>query len=180
MLPLSAAGCGGEDSSGPAAGAGGTAGSSGSGGSGGGDPPASIAGDYLVSLTNGANTCPSSTDWIEGNQSSGIPFTIQQDGTRIWAEAAGAAAVLFILVTGEVDFEGEIHGSDFSMTNYGTKASQAGNCTYTVNATIAGTVDGNTIEGTVIYEPAITDNPDCAALECQAEQAYSGNRPPPP
>jgi hypothetical protein len=177
VLP-SVAGCGGDDFSAPAGGAGGTAGSAGGGGSGGGEPAANVAGDYTVSLTNGANTCPSKSDWIEGNQSTGIPFTIQQDGNRIWAEAEGPAAVLFILVTGEVAFEGEVHENAFSMTNYGTKVSQEGNCTYTVNATIAGTVDGNTIEGTVVYRPAVTDNPDCAALDCQAEQLYSGIRPP--
>jgi hypothetical protein len=175
VVALSAAGCGDDDPSAPAAGAGGTAGSSGGGG---GDPAARVAGDYTVSLTNGANTCPSGGDWVEGNQSAGIPFTIQQDGNRIWAEAAGPAAVLFILVTGEVAFEGEIHENEFSMTNYGTKVSQEGNCTYTVNATIAGTVDDNTIEGTVVYKPVITDNPDCAPFDCQAEQAYSGSRPP--
>ena len=79
----------------------------------------------------------------------------------------------------EVTFEGEIHGDQFSMTDYGSKVTQSGNCTYTVNAVIAGTVSGNSIEGTVTYTPAITDNPDCEALKCQAEQAYSGSRPPP-
>jgi hypothetical protein len=180
VVALAMTGCGGQDSSRAAAGAGGTAGSSGTGGSDGGDPPTNLAGDYTVALTYGANTCPSADGWLEGNQITGIPFTIQQKGTRIWAEAAGPAAVLFILITGEIAFEGEIHQNEFSMTNYGTKVSQEGNCTYTVNATIAGTTDGNTIEGTVLYEPAIPDDSDCAALECQAEQTYSGSRSPPP
>jgi hypothetical protein len=178
-VTLAAAGCGGEHFSGPAAGSGGSSGSSGSGGAGGGEEPEDVAGDYLVSLTNGANTCPGDGTWVEGNQTTGIPFTIQQDGTRIWAVADGVAAVLFLLITGEVTFEGEIHGDRFSMTDYGSKVTQSGNCTYTVNAVIEGTVTGNTIEGTVTYTPAITDNPDCEALKCQAQQAYSGSRPPP-
>jgi hypothetical protein len=179
-VTLGTPGCGGDEFSGPAAGTGGTGGSSGEGGSGSGDPPANVAGDYMVSITNGINTCPNNGDWLEGSQSTGIPFTIQQDGTRIWAEATGAAALLFILATGEVTFEGEIEGDQFSMTNYGSRVEHNGNCTYTVNATIAGTIQGNAIEGTVTYKPVLTDNPDCEALECQAEQAYSGHRPPPP
>jgi len=186
-MVVAAAGCAGKEFT-PSPGAaglsaGGTSGGDGSAGGSGGtanlDPPADMGGDYMVSLTNGQNTCATVTDWTEGQQSTGIPVSIVQDGTILTAEVGGAAALYFILLTGDYNFTGEIHGNEFTLTCYGTRPTTAGNCTYTVNAIITGTVDGNAIQGTMTYQPALSDNPDCAQHDCQAEQAFSGSRPPP-
>jgi hypothetical protein len=191
LRPLSVAfalaavgGCGGSEKLTPAKGSAGMTASGGSGGSGGsaGDvdqAPAELVGDYVVSLTNGKNTCSTLADWTEGKESSGITITITQDGTMLTAQVGGEAAILFVLLTGDNNFSGEMHGNDFTLTSDGTKSTTSGNCTYTVNAVISGTLTGNAIHGTVTYEPAISDDPDCAPYDCQAEQAFSGSRPPP-
>ena len=185
-MAMAAAACGGKEFT-PAAGSAGMPASGGSAGGGTGGsagsadltPPADVGGEYLVAITNGTNTCSTVSGWTEGQQSTDIPVTLVQDGTMLTGEAGGLAALTVVLLTGENSFVGEIHGNEFSLTNYGTKASTAGNCTYTVNAVISGTVHGNSIEGTITYKPAISDNPDCAPYDCQADQAYSGSRPPP-
>jgi hypothetical protein len=140
-------------------------------------PTSEVAGDYTVSLTNGANSCTTVTGWSEGAVNSGIHFTITQDGSKLTAEADGDAAVYFILLTGSNEFVGSIHGNAFVLTDYGPTVSMAGNCTYTVNAVVSGTVDGDTISGTVTYRPVIGSDPDCSPYDCEAKQVYEGTRP---
>ncbi len=168
---VSAGGCGGEEFSQEGNGA--------SGGTDSGEPPENVEGEYTVALTNRKNTCASMSEgWVEGAMSTGIPFVITQDGVELQAETMGVAAIGFVLLTGTNLFEGEIHGSHFVLVNYGTKTNTVGNCTYTINATVEGDVHGDSIAGTLIYAPAISNNPDCAEYDCAVNHDFSGSRPP--
>ena len=138
----------------------------------------SVAGSYTVAVTNRESTCQMG-DWMEGNMATNIPFDITQSGQELNATIGGLAGVYVALVQGNADFQGSASGYDFRLTNYGTRSVQQGNCSFTYNAVIDGTLEGNAVSGTITYSPATNDNPDCAAVECSAVQEFSGSRPPP-
>jgi hypothetical protein len=162
-----AAGGGGAETSGDEAGAGGAPNS---------EPPADVSGEYVVSLTNGASNC-STVDWTEGQMTTGVMFTIRQNGSTVTAEAGGDAAVYFVLLTGSNQFAGSVHGNAFTLIDHGPAVSQSGNCTYTLDAIVAGTLEGDTITGTLTYSPVVSDDPACAQYACAAVQDYTGVRP---
>ena len=85
---------------------------------------------------------------------------------------------LFTLLFGSADFDGTIKGSALNLTNYGSRAAQDGNCSYTYNSTVSATQSKDTIEGTITYATKTNGNPDCAAVECSATQRFNGTRPP--
>jgi hypothetical protein len=145
-----------------------------------GETPANVAGDYTVTLTNVHNDCETMADkWMDGAMSEGVPFSITQKGVHITAETMGASAIYFLALTGTIPFEGEIHGNHFLLINYGSRIYDYGACTYTINATVEGDIDGDTIAGTLVYSPDVAGNPDCEAYACQAEQTFTGTRPAP-
>lgn len=138
---------------------------------------ADVAGSYTIAITNGASTCPFQ-DWTEGKETSGIGFTITQQGRDLHATLDGLTGAFFKLAFGSADFDGSIKGSDITLTNYGSRSQQMGNCSYTYNATVTGTQTGDSIAGDIVYATATNGNPDCSAVECSASQRFSGSRPP--
>ena len=148
----------------------------GAGGAPDGEPPADVAGEYVVSLTNGASNC-TTVNWMEGQMTTGVMFTIRQDGSAVTAEAGGDAAVYFVLLTGSNKFAGTVHGNAFTLIDHGPTVSQSGNCSYTLDAIVEGTLEGDTITGTLTYSPVVGDDPDCAQYACAAVQDYTGVRP---
>jgi hypothetical protein len=165
---VATSGCGGDTSSG----------TGGSGGTAPAETPADIAGDYTVALTNHENTCPDVPDTWEGGMTEGVPFSIEQHGVKLTAETMGPSALAFIVRTGTNAFAGEIHDSHFVLTDHGTKEDMYGDCTYTLDVIVEGDLDGDTITGTVTYEPVISDSPACEDYDCAAVQGFAGARPP--
>ena len=142
------------------------------------ETPADIAGDYLVDLVSLDNDCETmSMNWMEGGVAEDVPFSIAQSGVHISAETMGGAAIAFLALTGSISFEGEIHASHFLLVNTGTRVYDFGDCSYTINATVEGDLDGDTITGTLVYSPVIGNNPACEAYSCRAEQSFTGARP---
>lgn len=135
-----------------------------------------LSGDYSVNVTNGPSSCEQ--DWTEGETSTGIPFTIDQEGDSVTGRVEGGVAVLLALVIGTNEFEGTIDGNAFSMVAYGTIPRVEGNCTYTLNATLEGSIHDDAVEGSIVYAPATNSNPDCDAVECSSVQNFTGSRPP--
>lgn len=138
---------------------------------------ANVAGAYMISITNAASSC--SFDWTEGEMTAGIPFTITQDGLNVTGEVGGVAGVFFSLWLGTTTFTGTVSGNDLSMVAHGVNPQVSGNCTYTFDATVAGRSTGDSLDGTITYSPRTNGNPDCAAVQCAAEQRFAGSRPPP-
>jgi hypothetical protein len=141
-----------------------------------GEPPADVAGEYTVSLVSAENDC-ANVDWKAGNTTTGVMFTIKQNGTKLTAETGGDAAVYFVLLTGSNQFAGDIHGNAFTLIDHGPTVSQSGSCTYTLDAIVEGTIDGDTITGTLTYSPVLSSDPECAQYACAAVQDYTGVRP---
>lgn len=156
----------------------GTTGGGGSGGSGG-APPTDIAGDYSITLTNGENGCMLQ-NWMAGAVTKDVAFTITQDmDAKVVGNLGGAAALYADLVLGSHTFKGEVTGDAFTMTDYGTQQGKMNNCSYTFNAVMEGTINGDAVEGKVHYKPQTNMSPDCGVLnDCTSDQAFNGTRPP--
>jgi hypothetical protein len=135
-----------------------------------------VAGVYTVAVTNGASSC--SFDWEEGKQTTNIGLTITQDAQKIHGTIDGLTGAVFTLLLGSADFDGTIKGNVLTLTDYGQRTTQEGNCCYTYNATVKATQTGDTISGTITYATKTNGNPDCAAIECSATQKFNGTRPP--
>lgn len=139
---------------------------------------ANVAGNYTIAVTNGDNGCELE-NWMEGNTASGITATITQSGEDVTATLDGLVGAYFNAVFGSASFTGKVSGDDLALKIIGTRSATEGNCTYTYNAILNGSVDGDTLTGTIDYEAATNDQPDCAALEgCQSTQDFNGTRPP--
>jgi hypothetical protein len=137
-----------------------------------------VAGDYSINVTNGANGC-NYANWQSGSTASSIAFTITQSGANLTGVLGGAVATYFDLLLGSHTFTGGAEGSAVQMTLYGKTAAQMGNCTYTVNATLNGTSNGDFLSGTIDYTDQGNGNPDCASIQgCKSTQSFTGSRPP--
>lgn len=141
------------------------------------ETPANVAGDYTVDLVNHENTCPdAASSWKEYGTTEGVLFSIEQKGVKLTAETMGQAALAFIVRTGSNAFAGEIHDAHFVLTDHGTKEDMYEDCTYTLDVVVEGDLDGDTITGTVTYEPVVSDSDLCQDYDCAAVQAFSGTR----
>lgn len=134
-------------------------------------------GDFSISVTNRENGC-GFDNWTEGNTATGIPVTITEDG-EVRAEVGGAAGVFLGVVLGSNIFTGSVDGDQLDLTLFGTTSATQGNCTYTINAVLDGTLDGDVLTGDIRYTAATNDNPDCSTIEgCVSRQQFNGTRPP--
>jgi hypothetical protein len=138
---------------------------------------ADAAGVYTVAITNQDSSCQF-MDWVPGKETSGIELTITQDVDNLHGSLGGITGLFFAAAFGSADFSGSIHGNSLTLTNYGTRSTTQGNCTFTYNATVNGTQTMDAISGTITYSTQTNGNPDCEAVKCSALQKFSGTRPP--
>lgn len=139
---------------------------------------ANVAGSYTIAVTNRTNGCELE-NWMEGETSSNIPVTITQSGENVTATVDGLVGAYFNAIFGSAAFVGTVSGDDLDLQIIGTRSATEGNCTYTFNAVLSGSVSGDTLTGRIDYQAATNDQPDCAALEgCTSYQDFNGTRPP--
>ncbi|MDX2090996.1 MAG: hypothetical protein SFX73_24265 [Kofleriaceae bacterium] len=139
---------------------------------------ANVEGNWTISVTNRDNGC-NLANWTVGSQATGIGVTITQDGDAVTADIEGIVGGLVDLALGASVFSGDVDGDEITLGLFGTRGQQSGNCSFTYNATILGTVNGDTMTGRIEYSAATNNNPDCAALEaCVTFQEFNGTRPP--
>jgi hypothetical protein len=143
-----------------------------------GGDPVDVAGEYSMAVTNRGNGCEFD-DWDEGDTAQNIPLTVSQDGRDVTAQIGGLVGFFVEAALGSRTFEGVVSGDRVSMELYGTRSLSEGNCTYTINATVTGTLIGNALSGFIDYSPAHNGNPDCSSIDgCVSTQEFSGSRPP--
>ena len=141
---------------------------------------ADVAGNYTVALTNGTNGCNLSS-FTPGDTASGISLVVTQDGSKVTATIEGLARLYLegLLGGGKNVFNGSVDGDEISVESLGTRTYTTGNCTYTYNATIGGSLDGDVLRGRIEYRAADNGNPDCSQVHgCVTFQDYNGTRPP--
>ena len=141
---------------------------------------ADVAGNYTIALTNGDNGCNLSS-FTPGQMTSGITFTVTQDGSKVTGTVEGVPGLYLIglLGGGKNVFTGSVDGDEIDVESLGSKAYTTGNCTFTYNATIRGTLDEDVLRGRIEYRAADNGNPDCSQVHgCVTFQDYNGTRPP--
>jgi hypothetical protein len=143
-----------------------------------GGEPADVSGEYSLAVTNRDNGCEFD-DWQEGDTAQNIPLTVDQDGRDVTARLGGLAGLFVEAVLGSRTFEGVVSGDRVTLELYGSRSLSEGNCTFTINATVTGTLIGNALSGFIDYTPAHNGNPDCSSIDrCVTTQEFSGSRPP--
>lgn len=140
------------------------------------EQPLDFGGAYSVTVTNGSNGC-SFMDWVEGETNANIPLNIVHDGATITATVEGIPGALIGLLHGTNQFQGKVNGTRLDMWIDGTIPTTQGNCTFTWSNDATATLEGDYLDGRLVYSPAHNDNPDCAALTCETEQLFNGTRP---
>ena len=145
----------------------------------GGEGDADVAGSWTLSLTNRDNGCNFS-NWTTGKTESAT-LDLMQSGTDVTGPATGWTQLTLKATLGNDYYSGTVSGSHVALTLSGHNALTQGNCSYFINATLAGDVSGNTMNGRTDYKPQTNHDPDCDYLEtCTTYQDFSASRPPPP
>jgi hypothetical protein len=135
-----------------------------------------FSGDYSVTVTNGDNGC-GFNDWVEGQANTNIPLKVVDDDGQVTATVEGIPGALLGLLHGSNEFNGSTTGSRLSMSIDGTIPTTQGNCTFTWSNDATATLDGDYLDGRLVYSPAHNGNPDCASVTCQTVQLFNGTRP---
>lgn len=141
-------------------------------------PPADFAGNYTVAVTNGQNGC-GFQNWTVGAASNGTPVNITQNGSSVSADVGSVAGAYYNLILGSHVFSGGVSGTNMSASIHGTRSAKKGNCTYQVTADMEGTLNGDSISGTISYTTTTNGGSDCSTLKkCVSIQNFAGSRPP--
>ncbi len=139
---------------------------------------ANISGNYSVTLTDQADGCMFGGNWMPGASAQNVPVDIQQQGTNATATVRGVAALLLDVVLGSAMFsQGSVQGQSFTLTDIGSTPIKQGTCEYTIKATLAGSIDGDAIQGTLTYSETTNGSPDCTYHStCTSVQTFAGVR----
>lgn len=136
--------------------------------------PADVQGTYMLSASNGPSTCPLQ-NWNQGATTTGIPFTVSQNGASLSVDVGGPGAVLLERYSGNPHFDGTASGSDIHLTLTGTRSLTSGACVFTVDASVVGTVQNDVLTGILSYAPSTNKSPDCVAVhDCYAWMSLDG------
>jgi hypothetical protein len=140
--------------------------------------PADVAGEYTLSLTNRANGC-NLQNWTVDGTTQNVHASVTQNNDTAAATVTGIAGTYLDVVLGDHVFTGGVDGDNLQLTLFGTRSGTSGNCTFTYNAVLHGTLSNDVLTGVIDYEAKTNGNPDCAALTgCVSLQEFNGTRPP--
>jgi hypothetical protein len=139
--------------------------------------PANVAGNYSVAVTNRTDMC--GINWMVGGQATGVQVTITQSGGNATAIVMGGGGVGLDILLGVNALTGTVSGDNVDLRATGTATHMAGNCTYTLNGEIRGTLSGDALMGTIQYTGQGNGASACAGITgCVSSQDFSGTRPP--
>jgi hypothetical protein len=142
--------------------------------------PAKVAGDYTVATTNRDNGCMLG-NWTVGATNANIGVTITQDGSTAMASVNGLVGGILDFALGDHVFAGSVDGDFVNLTLVGTRSQTAGNCTYTYNAVLSGTLTGDVLQGNIKFVSNPNSAPDCTSMGitgCASVMDFNGTRPP--
>ena len=140
--------------------------------------PVDANGSYTLSITSRENGCEFD-GWMEGNTSSGIPVEISQDDDLADATVGGVVATYLDVVLGSHVFSGEVSGDHLELVLSGTRETQSLGCAYFVSSLLDARLDGDYLEGQLVYTINDNGSPDCQNLQgCTSVQDFNGTRPP--
>jgi hypothetical protein len=136
-------------------------------------PPAQVAGNYALTITDGQNGCNVENFTTNATQT-GTEVAITQNGSSLSATAMATQGLVLAFAAGDT-LSGVIDGSDASLTS--SADLQQGGCAYTVTATANVTFHDNQLQGTVLYSASGNGSSDCGVLQgCTSTQTITGSR----
>lgn len=137
-------------------------------------PPVQLAGRYTLVIKAGANGC-SFASWNEG--SLGVADVVLLEGSPgVQATVEGLAALTFGLLLGRTDLAGVISGRTLSLSSAGTTRAELNGCSYTIDANVEATIEGDTLQGVITYSRNLGDKAECAAYACTSVSPFTGLR----
>ncbi len=140
--------------------------------------PADVAGSYSVATTNGANTC-SIDGWEAGATGTNIPVVITQNGDVVQVAVEGLLRTWLDIAVGGHLFNGTVGGSHIQADLVGSTSYRQGGCTYTFTLELDADLNGDFLQGEVVYRPVTNGHADCGVLDtCSNVQSFNGTRPP--
>jgi hypothetical protein len=141
-------------------------------GSDGGEPPAQVAGNYALTLTDGQNGCNVQNFTTNATQTGTVAIT--QDGSSITATAMQTSGLVLAFAAGDT-IAGTIVGSEASLSASASLAQGA--CTYATTATVnIRFSDTGAMQGTIFYTEQGNGSSDCTMQQCTSTQTFTGSR----
>lgn len=142
-------------------------------GSDGGEPPAQVAGNYTLTITDGQNGC-NVQDFTTNSSQTGTMVAITQSGTSVTATAMHTSGLVLAFGAGDT-ISGWIDGQEASLTASSPRTQ--GGCAYTTTATANITFKDSAMQGTILYTNAGNGSSDCGVLQqCTSTQTFTGSR----
>jgi hypothetical protein len=136
-----------------------------------------LDGEYTGNIVNGKSSCPG--NWQVG-ESTQVSVNAMQDGNDVSLDVTGGTGLYIQVALGASTFNGTVAGSSVNATLHGTASTTLGNCTFSWQATFAGSLSDDTLNGTVTYTPKTNGASDCTAHQvegCSEVQSFDGVRP---
>jgi hypothetical protein len=138
-------------------------------------PPAQVAGNYTLTVTDDQNGCNVENFTTNASQT-GITVTITQSGSSVSATVTSSSGLVLAFSAGDT-LSGTIEGSFASLTTSASR--QQGNCAYSATATANMQFDGDQVHGHFLYTDSGNGSPDCGVMQqCTSTQNFTGSRGP--
>jgi hypothetical protein len=136
-------------------------------------PPAQVAGDYTLTITDGQNGC-NVLNFTTNATQSGTIVTIAQNGSALSATATHMSGLVLAFAAGD-KIGGMIEAEEASLASSANLTQ--GGCAYTLTATTNMTFHENQMQGTTLYTASGNGSPDCGPLQnCTTTQTFTGAR----
>ena len=143
----------------------------------GGGSDADVAGTYQMQITNRDNGC-NFANYTVGDSGQATVVVTQTD-SNVSATVMGGGGFALALVLGSNVYVGDVSGNDLDLKIEGTRAFNDGNCAFTYNSEIKGSLSGDSLMGKIEYRAVTNNNSDCAThTGCLTFQEFAGSRPP--
>ncbi len=136
-------------------------------------PPADVAGNYTLTVTDGQNGC-NVENFTTNSTQSGIAVAITQSGSSVSATATSYSGLMLAFAAGNT-LNGTIDGEQAVLTASADRAQ--GGCAYTTSVTATFRFVDSQVQGSVLYQNAGNGSSDCGALQqCTSTQTFTGSR----
>jgi hypothetical protein len=141
--------------------------------------PINVAGTYTGAVTNRDNGCMLD-NYTVGASTSGITMVVTQSGADVTVDVQGLAGVALALFTNNPDpMRGTATPFGFSVSKVGRNGRTSGDCTYNTIVEANGTLNGDSLSGTVTYRYQVTNAAACGyRATCRTEQSFAFVRAP--
>jgi hypothetical protein len=135
-------------------------------------PPAQVAGNYTLTITDQQNGCNVENFTTNASQS-GTVIAIAQDGSSLSMTAMSTQGLVLAFAAGDT-LAGTIDGSQASLSS--SSGLSQGGCQYSTTATTNAHFSDSQVTGTILYTQMGNGSSDCVVQQCTSTQTFTGSR----